>query len=186
MKTNFLNSKQRGFTLVEMLIAVSLFIVIVTISLGALLSVFDANKKNQSSKTISDNLNFAIDDITRSVRFGTNYYCGISSGLTSVNNCSSGGSAVSATFESKRIIYSWGGTENSPIMKSSDGGLNYLAITAPEVKIQHLKFYVFGSDSSDINQPYVIAVIKGYIGNKPTTRSVFSIQTLMSQRKLDI
>jgi len=178
-------SNKKGFTLVEMLIAVSLFIVVVTISIGALLSVFDANKKAQTSKTVVDNLNLSIENMARTVRFGSNYYCGINSNINSVRDCN-GGTSLSVTFKGARVIYKWNGTENDPIRKSEDGGSNYTDITAPETKIQCLKFYVFGTDTSDTSQPYVIAVIKGYVGDKPSTQTAFSIETLMSQRTLDL
>jgi len=115
------------------------------------------------------------------VRFGSNYYCGISSNENSVSNCSGGGNSFSVTFDGSRIIYRLSGTT----IQRSDNGGSYTDITSPETVIQYLRFYVFGSDTSDSIQPYVIVVIKGYVGNKPTTQSIFSIETLMSQRKLD-
>lgn len=181
-----INFKNKGFTLVEMLIAVSMFVVIATFATGSLVTIFDASKKTQSSKTIMDNLNFAIEDMTRTVRFGDHYYCGVSASLVGVNNCANGGNSISVTFKGNREVYSWDGVAGHPIKKSDDGGSNYADITPPEVKIQYMKFYVFNSIIGDNNQPYVIAVIKGYTGDKLTTQSSFTIQTVMSQRKLDI
>jgi type II secretory pathway pseudopilin PulG len=181
------NKINRGFTLVEMLIAVSLFIIIVTISIGSILSVFDANKKAQSSKTVVDNLNLSIENMARTVRFGTNYYCGVSAEILSTYNCSGGGDSLSVTFQGNRIIYSW--TQNGPIRKSEDGGLSYTNITSSDTVIEYLRFYVFGTNASgspDSNQPYVLAVIKGHVGSRATTQTAFSIETLMSQRTLDI
>lgn len=176
-----------GFTLVEMLIAVSLFIVVVTISIGALLSVYDANKKAQSSKTVVDNLNLGIENMTRTIRFGSSYYCGVSSSISATSDCFNGGNSVSVTFKGNRIIYKWNGTINDPIQRSDDGGINYTNITSPETKIQYLKFYVSGSNPNpNTEQPYIIAVIKGYSGSKLTTQTEFSIETMMSQRKHDI
>jgi type II secretory pathway pseudopilin PulG len=180
------NLNKRGFTLVEMLVAVSLFIIVVSISIGALLSILDANRKTRTSKTVVDNLNLSIEDMTRVVRFSTNYYCGVSNNLSEFRDCSNGGNAISVSSSGDRVVYSWAGTENDPIRKSENGGVTYTNITAPEVKIEHLRFYVLGSDSSDVKQPYVVAVISGYVGSDATTKSTFSIQTLMSQRALDI
>lgn len=172
------NSKlkiNKGFTLVEMLIAVSLFVVIAFISIGAILSIFDANKRAQSSKTVVDNLNLSIENMARTVRFGSNY-----------NKVSD--TELRVTFydinlaRTKIVAYRLNGTS---IEVSDDGG-SFMAITSPETVIEYLRFYVSGSSPFDANQPYVLAVIKGYSGNKPTTQSKFSIQTLMSQRTLDI
>ena len=182
MTNKFKNKK--GFTLVEMLIAISLFIVVTFFSIGSLLSIFDASKRARDSKTVVDNLNFAIEDMTRVVRFGGSHYCGISSSQTATQDCSGGGSSLSVTFEGNRIIYRWNGSINDPIQRPDNGGA-YKNITSPETKIEHLKFYVMGSSDSDTQQSYVFVVIKGYVGNKPTAQSKFSIQTLMSQRNLD-
>jgi len=176
----------KGFTLVEMLIAISLFVVIAFISIGAILSIFDANRRAQSSKTVVDNLNLAIENMTRTIRFGGNYYCGESSNTSQTSDCSSGGSnSISITFEGVRVIYKWDSTAKT-IKRSYNGVWDDEGITSPETKIEYLKFYIFGSSDSDDNQPYVIAVIEGYSGNKPTAQSRFSLQTLMSQRELDL
>lgn len=177
-------NENRGFTLVELLIAVSLFIMVVTISLGAMLSIFDANKKARSTKTVVDNLNLSIENMARTVRFGSNYYCGSSSNIYATNNCSAGGSSLSVTFEGKRIIYSWD-SNNKSITRSYDGGTAE-SITSVDTTIDKLTFYVYGSTAGDNIQPYVSAVIYGYVGTKPTSQANFSIQTLMSQRTLDL
>ncbi len=168
-----------------MLIAVSLFIIVATISIGAILSVFNANKKAQSSKTVVDNLNLSIENMARTVRFGSSYYCGTilnQNDTLSTNDCSTGNSSISITFAGARVIYRLNGTA----IQKSDDGLNYINITSSDTTIEYLKFYVFGSTISDNFQPYIIAVIEGHVGNKPTTQTTFSIETLMSQRTLDI
>ena len=177
--------KNKGFTLIELLIAVSLFIVVATISMGALLSIFDANRKTQSTKTVVDNLNLSIENMTRTVRFGSNYYCGISSDISAVLNCN-GGDAHSVTFKGARIVYKLSGINGTTFQRSDNGGSNYTDITSSDTVVQYLKFYVDGTSDSDNNQPYVKAVIEGYVGSKPTTQSMFSIETMISQRALDI
>lgn len=175
-----------GFTLVELIIAVTLFTLIASFSIGAVLSIFDAHRRAQSTKTVVDNLNLSIENMARNVRFGKSYFCGISSGLTSTSNCPNGGAALSVTFNATtRIVYRWNGTINDPIQKSENGGSTFSDITSPDTKVQYLKFYVLNTDD-DNEQPYVIVVIKGYVGNKATTQSSFTIQTVMSQRQLDI
>ena len=174
----------KGFTLVEILVAVALFTVIASFSTGAVLSIFDANNRARASKTVVDNLNLAIEDMVRTVRFGNNFHCGNSGNLASPTNCpdSSGSDLLDVTFKGDVIVYRLNGTA---IQKSSDGGSNYTDITSPETSIDYLRFYVFNSQSSDNKQPYVVAVIKGHSGNKITAQSSFSIETTISQRVLD-
>ena len=55
-----LRSTTGGFTLVELMVSVSLFAIVMVISMGSVVSVFDANKKSQSLRTVMDNLNSTI------------------------------------------------------------------------------------------------------------------------------
>ena len=174
---------KRGFTLIELLIAVSLFVVLVSISIGAILSVFDANKKSQSTKTVVDNLNLSIENMARTVRFGNNYHCGSGGSFSSPQNCANGDTLLAVTFKGSVIVYRLNGTA---IQISTNGGSSFTNITSADTTVEYLRFYVFGNPNSDTIQPYVFVVIKGYTGNRPTTQSSFLIETLMSQRTLDI
>ena len=126
------------------------------------MSIFDANRKARSSKTVVDNLNLSLENMSRVIRYGNNYYCGESSFLESKQDgldCN----AISVKFNDngvdRRIIYRLNGEK---IEKSEDGGTHYTVITSSDTHIQHMKFRVFGTSDSG-KQPYVITVIKGYV-----------------------
>lgn len=178
--------RSRGFTLVEIIVAVTLFSLVVVISLGAVLTIFDANRRAQSARTAIDNLNLSLEDITRTVRFGSNYHCdnsGSPDDLDEPQNCPNGDNMLAITFNGEVIAYRLNSSTNA-LERSVDGG-SYTKVTAPEMVVQYLRFYVYNSDD-DGEQPYVISVVKGYVGSKPTIQSSFSIQTTMSQRALDL
>jgi prepilin-type N-terminal cleavage/methylation domain-containing protein len=186
---NKFKNKKKGFTLVELIIAISLFTIIAFFSIGAVLSIFDANRKARSSKTIVDNLNLSLESMVRTIRFGTNYHCGGSGDLSVPNDCSSGDVSFSVTFYDdtlgRDVIVTYSiDTDGSLINRQYDGEGS--SITSPEAKIEYLRFYVFNSEDNGVNQPYVIAVIKGHSGNKQSSQTNFSVQTLISQRALDL
>ncbi len=66
---------QTGFTLVEMIVAVAVFSVVATVSVGALLMLIGTNEQLQSEQSVMTNLSFALDSMTREIRTGTWYYC---------------------------------------------------------------------------------------------------------------
>lgn len=180
----------RGFTLVELLVSVSLFAVIMLISMGSILSVFEANKKSQTLRAVMDNLNFTLEAMTRTIRFGTNYHCDITQGtLTSPRDCAAGADSFSVldSTGANQVTYKLSGTR---IARSINGGADYY-LTSSDVTIQSLKFYVFGSTKystgADLYQPQVIIVVGGYAGSttRPTIQSTFSLQTTVSQRVFD-
>ncbi len=176
------NYKNKAFTLVELLISISLFTIISFISIGALITIFDANKRSQSSKTVVDNLNLSIEDMARTIRFGDTYHCGSSLPLDYPNDCSVGSNQLAVQFEGNTIVYRLNGTS---LQRSNDGGSTYSTLTSSDVVITQLNFYVFGSSNLDVMQPYVVIVIRGYVGNRPINQSTFFIQTVASQRTLD-
>lgn len=186
VKYRFNIKNKKAFTLVEILVAVALFTLVASIALGSILTIFDANRKNRYSKTVVDNLNLSIENMARTVRFGNNYHCGSTGPLSSPQDCANnytGDSFLAVTFDGSVIAYRLNGTA---IQRSENGGSTYTNITASDVTIEDLRFRVFDSSPSDNEQPYIIVVIKGYVGSKPTLQSKFSITTLMSQRRLDI
>src|SRR6185369_2894245 len=67
---------KRGFTLIEMMVSLSVFSIVLLFSLSSIVSVLDANHKSQTLRTVMDNLNTTLDTMTRKIRFSTNYHCG--------------------------------------------------------------------------------------------------------------
>lgn len=171
---------QRGFTLVEIIVAVGLFSVVMLIAVGTLLSLVDANKKAQALKSVMNNLNFALESMSREIRTGTGYDCGTSGGLV---DCVNGDTQFAFTSsDGEAVIYRLSG---SRIEKSIDGG-SFLAITSPEVQIDALKFYVTGASTADTLQPQVTMTISGVAGATEKVQTEFDLQATVAQRLLDI
>lgn len=172
-----LTSRASGFTLVEMIVAIFVFSVVMVIATGALVSIIGANRKAQSVKSVMNNLAFSVDSMTRALRVGTDYDCGISS-------CASDGSD-SLTFtdvDGREVEYRL--NESTDQIERAIDGAGFLALTASEVTVERLMFYVDGTDSSDGEQPRVLIVVGGHAGTG-RSETIFNLQTLVSQRILD-
>ena len=184
MRTN----QQAGFTLIEMIVSVALFGIVMLVSVTALVALIDANRKAQALQSVINNLNIAIDGMSRAIREGSNYRCGSASG----GDCTTG----------DRIFYfdPYGGNTSDPnddwlyefrdgrIYKSENGLVSgQVAITSQEVTIDSVTFYVFGSSRFDIVQPKVMIVIKGSAGTtKANVKTSFHVQSTAVQRIIDI
>src|SRR3989338_11534095 len=79
----------RGYTLIELIIAVGLFALIMMLASGAYLVMIGINRQVQSIATGIDNLAFALETMTRTIRTGTSYSCNNS------GDCNSGGTTFS-------------------------------------------------------------------------------------------
>lgn len=65
----------KGFTLVEVLVATMIFVLFVTIALSALIISNSSAKKSVSIKTAIDNVQYSMELFTRTARLGTMYTC---------------------------------------------------------------------------------------------------------------
>jgi len=173
---------RRGFTLIELMTAVSIFAIVMVISMGSIIGVFDANRKSRTLKTIMNNLNLAIESMAKEMRYGESYHCGSSGTLTLPQNCPGGDTLVSfLSSEDAQITYRLNGATIEKQINSAE----FLAVTAPEVIIDSLVFYTLGAGTDNLLQPKVIIKIEGHAGTDKS-RSDFTLETMVSQRKLDI
>ncbi len=198
-----------------MLVSTAIFTVVMVIALGALLSMSESDRKAQTLKSVINNLNFSLDSISRAVRTGGGYHCGSSSG----NDCTvppggtsfyftpTGGGTVAYRFENTTIDANAGTvcgqlTAIGCVARSTDGGTTWAAVTAPEVVITNLSFYLLGSalgSTGDTYQPKLTILISGYVQFKGAggaaactsgasnagASTCFNLQTSVTQRLYD-
>lgn len=204
MKKNIIK-KESGYTMIETMIAVSLFIIIVMMGMGALLNANALHQKSQNMRSIIDNLSFTMEDMSRNLRTGYNYYClvagdPINSNTVSITkSCDTGGGGIvfeqqngtppSAPPANSNTTDQWVYyINNGKIFKSTDGlTTTPIQLTPDEVNINSASFIVKGAEPSpDTLQPFVTIKLVGTItipGKNIVTP--FSLQTSVSQRQTD-
>lgn len=185
------SSASRGFTLIELLVSVGLFTVVMTISVGTLLALINANQKAQSLKSVINNLNFGLDSMLRTIRTGRTYNCMTSPSIPSVlpggvADCANGKSGLVLTDDhGNRLAYRYDNASKRISRRDMVSGSAWIALTAPEVVIDDMLFYVTGTGVGDTLQPTVTMSIRGHMGLKESTDSSFNIETSVTQRVLD-
>ncbi len=187
-----------GFTLIELLVAVALFSVVMLISVGSLVGMAEAGRKAESIKSVLNNLNFAFDSMSRTIRTGFLYHCTDGTGDTygsmgspaSAQNCPTFGSSYVAFEGSRGNITSAGDQiiyrlRNGRVEVSKNSGTTFLPLTAPEVTVQNLRFYVSGAAAGDGSQPHMVITLSGYIQVSALNRTSIQLQTTLTQRLYD-
>ena len=207
MKKIFLKTKN-GYTLLETMIAVSLFIVVVMFGMDALLNANLVHQKSQSMRSIMDNLSFVMDDMSRNLRTGYNYQCISDGSVAEVSLGSnpplSGQNCWGIVFEPAGGNPQWAyeivtQSGKSFIVKFTDNGATWFQLTPNEVTINASAsgFSVLGAEAptniqrpfstpgEDLQQPFATIRLVGSITLENVT-TPFSLQTSVSQRSLDI
>lgn len=193
-------SSKCGFSIIEVLVAFTIFTFIMITAIGALTSIISANRKAQSIKSAMNNLNFAVESMARNIRVGTTYHCSAGGGdppsipssqVDTTSDCKNPGGRIMA-FEandgdasdgSDQIVYR---LNNTQLERSEESGApgSFIKITAPEVQIESFQFYVSGTARGDGDQPFVIITLSGTAGIGRAATS-FRIETSVSQRLID-
>ncbi len=183
----------------EVIVAIFLFSLVMTIGMGSIITLLNANRKTQSIKSVMNNLNLALDSMTKVIAVGKDYHCGGSGNLNTPLDCQNG--ATQMTFESNEDLYPLGNPDGLPdhityslqsdsfggyIERKIDGG-SATRMTAPEIDITKMRFFVLGTapfgGGLDNEQPKVVILIEG--ATKMAAQdagSSFQIQAMTSQR----
>lgn len=196
---NNLLKKNKGFSLIEIMVSLAVFSIVVLVAAGALLSIIDGARKTQALKSVINNLNFAMEDMSRNLRVGTSYYCGEGANGAQGQSCAPGATSNAVTFKSNKFSsigntpiymgYKFDNVKGQLLFKDDLNGTgDYVPITAPEVTISKATFTVLGASAGstgDQEQPRILITIQGSAGLNLRSQSNFNIQTSITQRVLD-
>ncbi len=199
---------KKGFTLVEVLVSLSIFTMVVVTAVSVLLTMVSASAKARDIQSIMTNLSFALDSMTREIRTGSGYYCqsgGSSNNLPTVDkpvtgdpfrNCLAtesnrhafsfieGGNSITSSCSSKRIGYRYNATDKSIERRLCNG--SWYTMTSPDVVIEDMSFTVTGSSDADSKTPVVTIQLRGKVPGRHGETSELGLQTTVSQYLLDI
>lgn len=177
--------KKSGFTLVELLVSLTLLSVVFLITMGMVVSTNLQVRQTRQERRVMDNLNFAVEHMVRSITYGKDYLCGAGSpcpiqlgGSPSIQFTGYYLDLANSTIAFTRNVSSTG---QGYIERAVNGQI--ASLTDPAIDIQELTFYIY--NLTPPMQPRVVIVVKG-ISNATATPRPFLIQTTVSQRALNL
>lgn len=193
------HKKEKGFTLIELMVSMTIFTILVTVGIGAVLNATSQYYTASNMRSIMDNLNFVMEDMSRNIRTASGVHCGGSTGshLDSTGDFIPASCAttpmnrlVVAAISGDNITYaitpsSYTPAPNRVFKVVGDTGAEQV-ITPAEITIDFLKsgFTVRGAEDGDGLQPMVTIRLSGTIRYK-NVDSPFSIQNSVTLRALD-
>jgi len=177
----------RGFTLVELIVSLGLFVIVIVAAVSSLASVNTAARKVEAMRSVLDNLNFAIESMSRTIRTGTQITCGAAGSASDcsffTDNSSSQISLEKTIGVDETVTFRhWVVNNNGEIQKCTGG--NCVALTAPGIDVESLRFYVDGAPVGDSLQPAVRMIVAG-TATAGGNIAPFVIQTTVSVRTVE-
>lgn len=185
--------KNRGFTLIELMVATTIFTIVMLMGVGSLVTTSNAAKASQKLRIAVDNVNFAMESMTRELRMGTYYECANSVNLSvkpsDGTDCSNGGVIAFTPQQTNgapiRIAYKLysRGNGTSSLQRCETNVTPCPEVVSSDVDIKKLEFYVKGSKLSDKIQPSVEILVQGVVNVGIGTP--FVLQSMASQRSAE-
>jgi len=207
MRPTISKTESGGYTIIETMIATSLFIIVVMAGMGALLNANRVHQKSQDMRSIIDNLSFAMEEMSRNLRTGYRYQCFekgvgvdiIQGNLGTTASCPDGGAIAfeSGEGDSTDLTDQWVyylDLDGGKLYKSAEGAQlgTFYQLTPDEVVLDNASgFSVLGAEppaeggGGDRQQPLVTIRLVGTITSKGVV-TPFSLQTSASHRLIDI
>lgn len=141
---------QKGFTAVELLVGMSVFIVVLSIAVGVFVRGLRLQRQTVALIAVNDTVGLALEQMAREIRPGGEFVAGTEPEVcptsaigNSIGECFSAPDASSLTFTSvaalgQSVTYA---RTNDSITRSENGGLP-IPITSENVEIADLQFYL--------------------------------------------
>lgn len=161
----------KGFTLLELIVAIGVFSTVISASTGIFISTLTAQRKAIALQNIQDNIRFAAESMAKEIRTGKNFSANPEG--TQLNFTNAAGASVVYLLTAGRIE------------KSSDNGATFLPITADNIEVAALKFYLRGEAEGDGLQPKITISAKTRSKNvKIAEQSEMNLETTISVREI--
>lgn len=160
----------RGFTLVEIMVALSIFSIVALAVVNAFITADRINKKAQAMKTVVDNLHFALSGMAFNLKQGGSYHCfdgtlpADTSELKILQGCDEGDVAIAVTTPKsgsrtqKVVAYHFNDADGT-IEYWEEGLAGYIPLTVNSLDVQDMKFYVQNVGTQKM--PFVFITFEG-------------------------
>jgi prepilin-type N-terminal cleavage/methylation domain-containing protein len=170
---------ERGFTLIELMTAISIFAVVMTVAMGAVLGIFNSNRKTRALKELVGNLNLVEEEMSKEIRYGQVYHCG-SGNIAQPQDCAYDTTFSFLSSDNVQVTY----RQNGTTIEKQVGTDTFIPLISPSVTVDSVYFYLSGSQPGDGLQPKLIIKITAHAGTGASASSM-TLQTVVSQRHID-
>lgn len=165
----------KGFTLIELMVAVGVFAVAITASSGLFITSLRGQQRTYVVQNLADNARYAMETMVKEMRMGSGF-----SGAT----CAGGSCSFISHMmhrDGKNIRFRRDAGTNKILF---DDGTSELPITSANIEVTRLDFDLIGGGSATTHERVVIVMQARVAGNSPYASADITLQTTVSPRAL--
>jgi type II secretory pathway pseudopilin PulG len=197
MRTTKQRNRREGFTIAELLVAVGVFLVVVTVAVAVFIQSLKAQRILTRTMAMHNNAGAALEQMAREIRTGYRF-CEGSSDPDTPSPCNETTEKLTFTnYEGKVVTYQLAvdlasGNPLGTIERSIEtpSGSATSSITGPDVDISYLQFSVIqedGTSATALCAPWRVTIFMGVRSSDlSVTQRETVLQTTMSSRILPI
>lgn len=183
-------SFKSAFTLIELLISVSIFVIFSMVIMDIYFSSIDRHTVALQIQTVNQELRYAMEVIARDIKDGylmaskDNNGDGIVDQIyiyhptKNIDNSNCGTSGVTGCLQ-----YKFNTTEKRIETTMGSGDSSFVPLTSPRIKVEKVNFYIDDIVGSTSEQPKVTILISAKEKNDLKNQSAISLQTTINQKE---
>lgn len=182
-------ASRSGYLLIELLVAITIFSVIVTVVADSFVNVLRTQRQVAALSAAQSNLGVVMEQMAREIRTGS-FFCISADGTTTDTRC---GCSVFGNEEvCSALTFTDAETEENIeyfvnasgiFVKSIDGAMQ--EITGSDVKIQYANFILFGNTPGDQWNPRITITVGIRPNDASLSGDVLNLETTVSARQID-
>ncbi|OGZ18128.1 MAG: hypothetical protein A2Z78_01370 [Candidatus Nealsonbacteria bacterium RBG_13_36_15] len=181
--------RKNGYTLIEVLVALTIFTVVIAAPTGFFVSALKGQQKVLASQEVYDNISYTLEYISRALRMARKDLTGscITENMNYVTTADGNGIKFKNYDGDCQEFYL--DIEDNRLKETSDAKGVGIPLTARNIEVVSFTIEGEGTWSQDDGfQPKITLLleIKGKRGALPELQPIMKIQTSVSQRQLDI
>jgi prepilin-type N-terminal cleavage/methylation domain-containing protein len=162
--------KNRGFTIIELIISTAIFTIALTLISSAMILIFNGYKKTNSLSKVLNEFDFTFGLLMKEIRFSSDY-------VVNSSGCSNTSFEYESAFRGGRNVVLY--LDNGSLVRKI-GSDSPVKLTSPNIEITKLCFY--DADPLFLRHPMLTISLTAKIENKNGVFSEFTIQDSVSSR----
>lgn len=186
-------ASQRGYLLIELMVAITIFSIVVVIAVGSFVNALRTQRQVAALSGAESNLDVALEQMAREIRTGS-LFCVMADGITfdpacgcsvhydAQNNIVETCSAITFTdADGNNVEYSL--DTSSTLEKSVNGTAQ--EVTGSNVKVQYFNSILFGNTPGDHWNPRITITLGIHPNDASLSGNVLNLETTVSARQID-